>query len=61
MKDEVTQVFKIAGGDIEVWVDPAGSICLKARNRFDDPIELGEQEALSLSELLARLVMEQQQ
>ena len=52
------KVHEIAGGDIDVWVDPGGAICMKARTEFNDSIELSEQEALPLADLLIKLVDE---
>ncbi|MET0266681.1 MAG: hypothetical protein ABW202_13810 [Duganella sp.] len=45
------------GGDISVRVD--GGIHLKVNTTDKDPVELGEQEALELGELLVRLANEQ--
>lgn len=50
-------VFKIAGGDISIWVD--GGIHLRVNAAGADPVELGETEALELGRLLIRLVEEQ--
>lgn len=47
----------MASGDIIVWVD--GGIHLKINVSGTDPVELGEQEALKLGELLVRLAIEQ--
>jgi hypothetical protein len=52
-------VYEMAGGDIDVWVDSSGAICLKVRNEFNDPVELAEHEAIALGELLVRLAKEQ--
>lgn len=52
-----TEVFEMAGGDISVWVD--GGIHLKVNSTGKDPLELNEQEALKLGELLVRLAIEQ--
>jgi hypothetical protein len=52
-----TEVFKMASGDVSVWVD--GGIHLKINAAGEDPVELGEQEALELGELLVRLAIEQ--
>lgn len=52
-----TAVFKMASGDISVWVD--GGIHLKINGAGLDPVEMGEQEALELGELLVCLVNEQ--
>jgi uncharacterized protein YdeI (BOF family) len=51
------EVFKMASGDISVWVD--GGIHLKINVSGTDPVELGGQEALKLGELLVRLAIEQ--
>ncbi|MES2151454.1 MAG: hypothetical protein V4508_16885 [Pseudomonadota bacterium] len=50
-------VFKIASGDISVWVD--GGVHLKVNAASGDPVELGEEEAMELGKLLIRLVEEQ--
>ena len=52
-----TEVFEMASGDISVWID--GGIHLKVNAPGKDPVELGEQEALKLGELLVRLAIEQ--
>ena len=48
-------IYELAGGDITVWVEESGAIMLKVREASGDPIELGEQDALELGELLVRL------
>lgn len=54
-----SQVFKMASGDISVWIGEGGGICLRLNTTFNDPVELGEEEALQLGELLIRLSREQ--
>ena len=54
-------VYELAGGEIDVWVDTGGAICLKIRNQFNDPVELAEHQALALAELLTKLVREQRE
>lgn len=49
-------IHEIASGEINVWVDPGGAICIKIRNEFDDPAELADHEAIELAELLLALV-----
>ncbi|MFC5472813.1 hypothetical protein [Paraherbaspirillum soli] len=49
---------EVANGDINVWVDEGGAICIKSREPFGDPVELAEHEALELANLLIRLVEE---
>lgn len=55
--EQFTEVFDMVGGDISVWVD--GGIHLTVNTTDKDPVELGEQEALELGELLVRLANEQ--
>jgi hypothetical protein len=50
------KIHEMAGGDLDVWVDPGGGICMKVRTEFNDPVELGEREALALADLLIKLV-----
>jgi hypothetical protein len=59
IQDQPPTIHKVADGEIEIWLDPAGGICLKAQNKFNDPIELSEHEATSLAELLTLLVKKQ--
>jgi hypothetical protein len=51
----------VEDGELDVWVDPGGAICLKTRNQFNDRIELAEHEALVLAELLTKPVKEQRE
>lgn len=52
-----TQVYEIAGGEIFVWQEEkSGVIMLKVEQKYNDPVELGEEQALELAELLTRLV-----
>jgi hypothetical protein len=54
-----TKIYEMASGDIAVWVDEgAGCICIKTRNKYQDPVELSEDEALGLANLLINLVNE---
>jgi hypothetical protein len=50
------KVHQVASGDIAVWADHGGCICLKVRNEHRDPVELSEEEALELARVLTRLV-----
>ncbi len=52
----MSQVFQPVP-DIAVWVD--GGIHIKTREPHGDPIEMSEEKALALSDLLKRLVEEQ--
>jgi hypothetical protein len=54
---EQRTVYKIAGGNVMLWsVD--GTIHIKAIDKYNDPVELTEEDAVELSQLLARLVSE---
>ena len=59
--NQQSRVYELAGGDIDVWVDAGGAICLKILNHFNDPVVLAEHEALALAELLTKLVREQRE
>jgi hypothetical protein len=48
-----------ASGEVMVWLDPSGVICLKTVNSHGDPVELAEHEALEIAEALTRLVQAQ--
>ena len=61
MADQTPRVYELSGGEMNLWVDPGGAICLKIRNQFNDSIELAEHEALALAELLTKLVREQRE
>jgi DNA replicative helicase MCM subunit Mcm2 (Cdc46/Mcm family) len=54
------ELFKIAGGDLVVWLDAGGSICIKTVDKFNDPVEMAEHEAMELAELLMRLAKQSQ-
>ena len=53
MRIEDDAVHHMAGGDIDVWLDPGGAICLQ--KRISDPVELAEHEAVALAELVLQL------
>ena len=53
------RVYELAGGEITLWAEDSGAIMLKVREPFGDPVELGEEEALELAALLARLVKDE--
>ena len=52
-------VFECAGGQLAIWVDE-GVIMLKSKEPYGDPVELNDDEALELSDLLRRLADEVQ-
>ncbi len=54
---EPRTVYEIAGGSVVLWsVD--GTIHIKTINKFNDPVELTEEDAIELSAVLARLARE---
>jgi hypothetical protein len=56
-----TNIHELAGGDLAVWQDESGTVFLKLQEKHGDPVELGEEEALELAELLIQLVKNAQQ
>jgi hypothetical protein len=52
-------IQEFASGEIMIWLDPGGAICLKTVNSHNDPVELAEHEALEIAEALTRLVRAQ--
>lgn len=48
------ELHELLGGEIVVWVD-AGVICIKLNNTYGDPVELSDDGAIELAELLLRL------
>jgi len=52
MEDQKNR-YEFAGGEVLVWID--GCICIKTRNKYNDPVELADEEALELADLLKRL------
>ncbi len=51
-------VHKLSGGDVLVWLDPDGGICIKTVEPHGDPVELSDQDALELARLLTHLARE---
>jgi hypothetical protein len=51
---EKPEVHELVGGEIVVW-DDNGVIMLKVCNEYKDPVELNEEEALELADLLVPL------
>jgi hypothetical protein len=47
---------QLFGGDeVRVWVEPGGPIMLRAVEPSGDPVELNEDQAIELADLLRRL------
>jgi hypothetical protein len=55
MNDEF-DFLKLAGGNIAIWLDECGVICIKTMDKFNDPVELSEHEATELANTLIFLV-----
>jgi hypothetical protein len=56
MSDKLYELF--GGTEVCLWVDPCGSIMLKAIEKSGDPVELNEGQAIELADLLRRLAAE---
>lgn len=52
-------IEEFASGEVMIWLDPSGAICLKTVTPHNDPVELAEHEALEIAEALTRLVRTQ--
>ena len=50
-------VFTIAD-DIDLWIADGGSIHIKTRDPHGDPVEMSEEQALELADVLKNLVQE---
>ena len=50
-----TPVFTVAD-DVSLWVADGGSIHIKTRDPYGDPVELSEEDALRLADILRQLV-----
>ncbi len=59
MNEPKVDIYEAGGGDLAIWVNAGGAICIKFCSEFNDPVELAEHEALNLANLLIRLVKEQ--
>jgi hypothetical protein len=46
-------IYLLADGEVAVWYD--GCVCLKTRNKYHDPVELADEEAQELADILLRL------
>jgi len=48
-------VYELSNGEILVWREEDGAICLKVHTRRDAPVAMKDAEALELAALLTRL------
>lgn len=55
---DLSRVYELAGGEVQVWVDRGGAIIPNIRTSSGDPVELAEHEAIEIGELLIRLAKE---
>ena len=51
-------VHKLSAGEVLVWLDPGGGVCIKTVEPHGDPVELSDHDALELARLLTRLAEE---
>ena len=52
---EKIEIHEFVDGEIVVWKELQGIIALKVMNKFHDPVELSDEDAQELGELLIRL------
>lgn len=50
---EENEVYTLFNDEITVWLD--GGIHIKTRNKYNDPVELADFEAIELANLLIKL------
>ena len=46
MANDNNQIFSMASGDVLVWVEAGGAICIKVNTEFNDPADMSSDEAL---------------
>jgi len=56
MDNKDQNFFEIDNGNIELWIEQDQSICIKAITKEGDPVELSEEEANELIEMLQKLI-----
>lgn len=59
LEREMAGAHPFLPGEIEVWRDPAGTICLRSQNAYNDPSELGDEGIIYLAEILILLASQQ--
>jgi hypothetical protein len=52
------KIHSLAGGQINLWCDPNGVVCIKTVEPHGDPVELNAHEAEELAALLLKLADE---
>ncbi|VAX11593.1 hypothetical protein MNBD_GAMMA26-660 [hydrothermal vent metagenome] len=55
MAEQNGKVFSLGDGEVRLWIEQDGAVCLKAATKFNDPVELTPKEALELAHLLKTL------
>jgi hypothetical protein len=50
------EVFHLSNREVSIWINEGGAVSLKAVDRHGDPVELSEEEALEVAQILNRLV-----
>lgn len=48
------QIFSMASGDVLIWVEEGGAICMTLNTEFNDPADMSADEALAIGQLLVR-------
>jgi hypothetical protein len=57
-KNTEAKLYTVAEGEVTLWCDPAGVVCIKTMEPHGDPVELTEDEALELAAILTKLAEE---
>jgi hypothetical protein len=55
MAEQGSKIFSLSDGEVRLWIDEDGAICLKAVTSFNDPVELSSAEAMKLAQILKTL------
>jgi hypothetical protein len=55
MAEQGSKTFSLSDGEVRLWIDEDGAICLKAVTSFNDPVELSSAEAMKLAQILKTL------
>lgn len=57
-EDYKNSVHEVAGGEILIWLEAPNTVRMRSLNRYDDPIDMGEGEAESVAQAIAKLLGE---
>jgi hypothetical protein len=56
MEQNSGKIVEIAGGEVRVWIEDHGLLCIRCNSNFGDPVELAEHEVAALIDALQRLM-----